>query len=168
MIYLQSQILNCCFTTDAYNEVSFLEHTDFKNYPEHRFRDYYKLLEDCKGDELMMVEAFRKNRVLATEILSKVHVVSAVNLKKYALKLLEYRFEDTLRITLTDLKTDNLAEKSLIQEAIKLIGFEDIFALGDGLLSYLGNLAGEDTINRLNSYINWRDKRINTIKNNTL
>lgn len=59
--------------------------------------------------------------------------------------------------------TDSDIERSLIEEYQLELG-QDVFVLGDSFLEYLGHHASSYTKSRVQDYLNWRDGRVQQIK----
>ena len=166
---LQGMIIGSIVGENQYKKVSFLEAEDFNNYPDKPYRDYYKLIHksECKPDVFLSLLQQCKNRDI--QLMNEVLVLSAYhNLRGYALWLVESRFKNVLSTLLVklSLSSKNVLESNLLNELNSSIIDEDIFVLGDSVLEYLGHQASNNTTNRINSYISWRNKRIEITKQN--
>lgn len=160
-------IIGSIVSENQYNKVSFLEANDFTNYSEKPYRDYYKLIQQSnrKPDVLLSLIQESKNRDI--QLIDELLIMSAYhNLRSYALWLVESRFKSTLSGLLVNLSLDskNVLEANLLGELNSSVLKEDIFIIGDNLLDYLGHQASGNTKRRINSYLDWRNKRIETTK----
>lgn len=165
---LQEIIIGTCFGEDQYKKVSFLEPEDFDNFPSKPYRDYFKLLKDTGADELCLVNALSicKDKNLKLMLGQYVSSLGVNCIDRYAVKLLEIRFQTLLASLLYDLsiQTKKDAERDLLNEASLLIVSSDIFDLSDYLIEYLGAHASDYTKRRINNFLDYRNKRIATAK----
>ena len=165
---LEEMIIGSCFGEDQYYKVSFLEPEDFTDYPNHPYREYFTLLKKVKADRMCLIQALSvcKNENMKMMMGRYVTAMGVNCIDRYALKLLEIRFKTLLASLLSDLymhsKKD--VERDLLNEASLQIIDTDIFDLSDYLLEYFGAHASEYTKRRINSFLTYRNKRIDTAK----
>ena len=164
---LQGMIIGSIVGENQYNKVSFLEAEDFNNFSGKPYREYYKLIEQSKRKPDVFLSLVQECKNRDVQLMDEVLVLSAYhNLHNYALWLLESRFKSTLSVLLVNLSlcTKNALESNLLNELNSSILIEDIFVIGDNLLDYLGHQASDNTKQRINSYLSWRNKRIEKTK----
>ena len=165
---LEQIIISTCFGEDQYKKVSFLEPEDFTNYPSKPYKEYFKLLKEVDANELCLVEALSKckNNNLKLMMFQYSTSLGANNIDRYAVKLLEIRFKTLLASLVNHLAihTNKDAERDLLNEASLLIIDSDVFDLSDYLLEYLGAHASNYTKGRINDFLSYRNRRLETVK----
>jgi len=164
---LQGLILGSIVSENKYKEVSFLEANDFNNYEGKPYKKYFEIIEGSKNKPDVYYSLIKGCKKQNIELIEEVLVLSAYhNLFNYSIELIENRFKSVLSILLVNLSlsTKNVLESELLNESNNLIVKEDIFILGDNLLEYLGHQASDNTTNRIQSYLDWRNKRIESTK----
>lgn len=165
---LEQIIIGSCFGEDQYKKVSFLEPEDFNNYPDKPYREYFKILKETKAESMCLVEALSKCKDRSIQMMMGQHVsvLGANCIDRYALKLLEMRFKRLLSKLLYDLSiyTKKDAERDLLNEAVMSVIKSDVFVLSDSLIEYLGAHGSDYTKRRINSFLEYRNRRIETAK----
>ena len=165
---LEKIIIGSCFGEDQFKKVSFLEPEDFNNYPAKPYKEYFKLLKEVDANELCLVEALSKcnNKNLKLMMFEYSTSLGANNPDRYAVKLLEIRFKTLLASLLSHLSihTNKDAERDLLNEASLLIIDSDVFDLSDYLIEYLGAHASNYTKSRINDFLGYRNRRLETVK----
>jgi len=165
---LERILIGCCFGEDQYKKVSFLEAEDFTNYPGKPYREYFKLIKKTRSTSNVFLEALVKceDKELRSLLAEEANVLGVNAPDRYALKLLEIRFQTLFADLLVKLSnsTKNGVERELLNEVIMSLPDVDIFDLSDSLIEYLGLQASDHTKSRINKYLDYRNKRIQTAK----
>lgn len=167
---LERIIISSCFGEDQYRKVSFLEPEDFTNYPGKPYREFFKMIEKTKADSETFINCLQACNDLRLKKLLFEHssILGYNNPDRYALKLLEIRFETLFANLLSKLSSESkkAVESEVLNEALfKLVKPEtDVFDLSDHLLEYLGVHASDRTKNRITSFLEYRDKRAKEAK----
>lgn len=165
---LEERIINSVFGEDQYRKVSFLESEDFTNYPGYPYREYFRLIKQTKANKLTLMECIIqcKNKELRGLLSDQSNVLGYTYPENYGLKLLEIRFQTLFANLLVQLSnsTTNTVERDLLNKAIVSLPDVDIFDLSDHLLEYLGLQASGLTKGRINSFLEYRNKRIKNAK----
>ena len=165
---LEQIIIGSCFGEDQYKKVSFLEPEDFTNYPNKPFREYFKLLKKTKAESNYLVECLSvcndKNVYLI--LCQQNNLLGANNIDRFAIKLLEVRFKTLLIDLLTKLSynSKNALEAELLNASLMSIPRVDIFDLSDNIIEYLGVHIAANTRNRIESFIKYRNDRVQKAK----
>ena len=165
---LEQIIIGSIFGEDQYRKVSFLEPDDFSNYPSKPYREYFKLIKEVDADEECLVEALSKCKDMNLKLMMFTYSTSlgANNPERYAVKLVEIRFKRVFALLVHNLSlsTKKDSERALLNEASLMVNDADVFELSDYLLEYLGHHATDYTIGRINSFLSYRNKRLDTVK----
>lgn len=165
---LEKIIIGCCFGEGQYKRISFLEAKDFTNYPGKPYREYFSLIKKTESTTNVFLEALAKCKTIAVRrLLAEEANLLGVNVpERYGLKLLEVRFQTLFADLLVQLSngTRNTVERDLLNKAIVSLPDVDIFDLSDHLIEYLGLQASDLTKNRITSFLEYRDKRIDNAK----
>ncbi len=162
---LEREIISTCYSEEMYNECKFLEPKDFQN---KNLRTLWEMLQHEKGD---IVKVFNSiDSKTRTSVISEIQAASMgsshTRVAQMALCLVEKRFKALFKRTLSELlgKVSNTSEKSLIMDCFKSVEKEDVFILSDHVLDYIGQHASTYTTERINAFLDYRNKRIDTIR----
>ena len=170
MIELEKTIIGSCFGEDQFKKVSFLEPDDFTNYPQKPYREYFKLLKKTNAEQDCLIECLQhcEDKGIYNLLCEQTNLLGLNNIDRFALKLLEMRFKALLMDLLTKLSmtSKKSVERELLREAcLTLVKPEtDVFELSDNLQEYIGVHISDHTKNRLDSFLTYRDKRVEKAK----
>ena len=165
MMELEQLIIGCCFGEDQYKRVSFLEPSDFSNYPNKPYRDFFKLMKKANTENNVLSECIVKceDDTLKALIMEQTTSLGMNYPERIAILLLEIRFKTLLSDLLVKLldNAENPSERELLKESWHTLNNTntDVFDLSDHLLEYMGNLASDFTKDRINAFIEYRNKR---------
>ena len=167
---LEQMIIGSCFGEDQYKKVSFLEPEDFTNYPNKPYKEYFKLLKKTNAESNHLIECLSNCNDKNVYILlcQQTNLLGANNVDRLAMKLLEIRFKTLLMDLLTNLSfdTQKTVERELLNEAcLTLVKYDtDVFDLSDNIIEYIGVHISPHTEKRVNSFLAYRNKRVETAK----
>jgi len=156
MKYLEQLILGACYGEVNFKKVSFLEPSDFSN---KRRCELFRAIMENRGD---MIEAIRNNHHLKNDMVGYSNLLGYTHPERLGLNLLEHRFKALLSTLLGKLSvsTKNSLEAAILNESLMRIPEVDIFDLSDYILEYLSHHASDNTTNRINAFLKYRDMRI--------
>ena len=159
MKYLEKLILGACYGEMNIKLVSFLEPKDFAH---EIHQELFRAIKE-NGD---MIEAIRNNYHLKDEMIGYSNLLGYTHPDRLGLRLLEYRFKTLLSTLLGKLSvgTKNTLEAAILNESLMRIPEVDIFDLSDNLVEYLGSHASDNTISRIRSFIDYRNRRVEQAK----
>lgn len=162
---LEREIISSCYSEEMYNDCKFLEPKDFQN---KNLRTLWEMLQLNNGDTVKVINSIKADtrQAIINEVQTCSMGAAHTRLSQMALCLVEKRFKRLFNTTLNDLfaRSESNVEKSLIQECIKSVDSEDIFILSDHSLDYIGDHATTYTKQRLSAFLDYRNKRIEKIK----
>ena len=162
---LEKMLISGVFNESRYNEVSFIDFSDFENKD---YRYFWQLIKSHNGDVIKAISTLElaKRKDLALRVFDYSTLQSCNNLQKIALNIVELRFKRLLTDLLINLSNDtkNPLESNLLLECENGIHNHDIFNLMDGLLEYLGHQVNEYTVKRITDYLKYVDSRVEKIK----
>ena len=161
---LERQLMVIAINEGQYKRISFLEPNDFTDLYS---KGLYMTIEQRSGD-VMSTYLYLTLNSLESFLWLQSQIINPVtysNLERVAMMIMENRFKLVFAKLLDKLviATDSDIERSLIEE-YQLELSQDVFVLGDSFLEYLGHHASSYTKLRVNDYINWRDGRVEQIK----
>lgn len=165
---LEQIIIGCCFGEDQYRKLSFLEAEDFTNYPGKPYREFFRLIKKTGSTTNVFLEALAKCKNIEVRRLlgEEANVLGYNAPDRYGLKLLEVRFQTLLADLLVKISstTKNVLERDLLNKLLLSIPNVDIFDLSDSIIDYLGHQMSPYTKNRIESFILYRNNRIQKAK----
>lgn len=161
---LERQLMVIAINEGQYKRISFLDADDFTD---SYSKGLYMTIEQRSGDVMSTYLHLTLNRLesflwLQSQIINP---VTFYNLERVGMMIMENRFKLVFAKLLDKLviATNSDIERSLIKEYQLELG-QDVFVLGDSFLEYLGHHASSYTKSRVQDYLNWRDGRVQQIK----
>lgn len=162
---IEFEIISTVCSENRYQEVSFLDKGDFSD---KECQMLWGVLKAFNGDIIEVVKSLdQKGRESYSNTLKKAFIgSSATNLQRLSVYLVEKRFKDWFITLLEDLiaKSQNIVEKARLVEALNSCPKQDIFVLSDNIIEYLGRETSTYTRDRITAFLDYRQKRINQIK----